>query len=209
MLIKQCIIGLFLFFCSTSVLNAQIHGLSVSDTADPAGNGIMQIMGCTVQSENSSMYGGRFAYGISDRFLLFTDIGSYDHEKASSTETIAQAGMRYSLPVDLPVDLAVRATIIPYIASYEHYIELTFGLLISRYLDSGMNWAIYGSAGVDYQQWELELSLGQYTYIDKGDQTDLSLSLGITRRITGKTRLFLEVANVKDLFGCAGIRFDL
>ncbi|MCP4726905.1 MAG: hypothetical protein GY863_17830 [bacterium] len=217
MLLRQILIGLVLIFSLTPILNAQIHGLSVSDTADPAGKGNMQIMGCTVQSENSSMYGGRFAYGISDRFLLFMDIGSYDHEKALKTETMGQFGLRYSLPVDLPFDLAVRSTIIPYIASYEHYVELTLSLLVSRYLDSDSNWGIYGSVGVDYQEWELEMSLdpvqaamyGQDTYIDVGDQTDISFSLGFTRRLFGTTRLFIEAAHVKDFFGGAGIRFDL
>ncbi|MFC1477152.1 hypothetical protein ACFL6L_01680 [candidate division KSB1 bacterium] len=162
------------------------------------------------------MYGGRFAYGISERLLIFTDVGRYSTEYADP-EIMAQPGIRYTLPVDLPLDLAVRSTVIPYVASYEHYIELTLSLLASRYLDTASIWAVYGSVGVDYQQWELKLALdpmlaaltGQDTYIDKGDKTDAIFALGASRKLTDAACLFVEIAHVDDFFSSAGIRLDL
>ncbi len=216
MTLKKIIIVLLLLLIAAPVLNAQIHGLSVTNTAEPAEKGLMQIMGCAVKSENSTLLGGRFAYRLSSRILLSFDLGTYDTEYASA-ETMGQFGVLYSLPLDLPFDLAVRSTLIPYVASYEHYVEFTFSLLASRYLDSNSNWAIYGSIGTDYQKWELILALdpvlaaylGQDTYVDKGDQTDAAFSIGITRRLFSKARLFVEAAHIKDFYGGTGIRFDL
>jgi len=215
MLLKQCFLGLIFLF-STSVMNAQIHGLSVSDLADPAGKGMKHLMGFTSKGENSSSYCGRFAYGISERILLFTDIGTYKHELASA-ETMAQFGLRYSLPFEIPFDLAVRTTLIPYIASYEHYVELTMSLLASRNLDSKSKWSIYGGLGVDFQEWELEMALdpvqaaylGQDTYTDKGDQTDPVFFIGTFYKLMDKIRIFIETAHVKEFYGNIGIRFDL
>lgn len=222
MVLKKCIVGILLIFSAASIANAQIHGLIVSDTADPAGKGVFQIMANTFKNENSSLYGGRLAYGVTERLLLFTDIGNYKNKPENpaiieSNDIIAQAGMRYSLGFNLPFDLSIRSTIIPYVASWEHYIELTFGLLASRYLDARSNWAVYGSAGIDYQQWKLEFDfypayaamLGQDSYVDEGDQTDLSVSLGLSVRLTPTTRFFLEAAHVADFYGCAGLRFDI
>ena len=115
MTIKRVFLGLLLLLLFASAINAQIHGLSVFDLAEPAGKGAKHLSGFTFKGENSYSFCGRFAYGISERFLLFTDFGSYKHELAS-TEIMAQFGARYSLPFVLPVDLAVRTTMIPYIA---------------------------------------------------------------------------------------------
>ncbi|MFC1555944.1 hypothetical protein ACFL67_02565 [candidate division KSB1 bacterium] len=214
MKLKKLVTGLFLLMSSTSLLNAQIHGLSVADLAEPPGKGVVHVMGSAIESENSSLLGGRLAYGITKRILLFTDIGNYKTQYASD-EIMVSAGIRYSLPVDLPFDIAVRTTVIPYVASYEHYVELNLGLLVSRYLDSNKNWAVYGSAGTNYQQWNLELALdpvtaallGQSTYTDEGDQNDIAYSIGVTFRLIGTARLFLEAAHVADTYGCAGVKF--
>ena len=216
MVFRHYFVGLMLFLGAVPVVNAQVTGLSIADTSEPAGKGRISIMGITIHGENSSLYGGRLAYGIGERLLLFTDIGSYDTEYADA-ETMGQFGVRYTLPVDLPFDLAVRGTAIPYVASYEHYVELTLNLLASRYLDADSNWAVYGSLGAVHQQWELELALdpvqaaqlGQDTYVDKGDDAKFSAVLGATRKLPGAFRLFAEVAHVDDFFWCAGLRFDI
>ena len=99
----------------------------------------------------------------------------------------------------------------------EHYVEFTLGLLASRYLDSDSNWAIYGNVGIDRQWWELEVSFdpqtaalyGQDSYIDKGNRTYVSILLGTSLKLFGASRLFLEVAEIDEFYGCAGIRFEL
>ncbi|MFC1694184.1 hypothetical protein ACFL1R_11830 [Candidatus Latescibacterota bacterium] len=216
MVLRRCLFGLLLLIGATSTVNAQIHGLSVADTADPPGNGSIHVVGSTFVAETSSLYGGRLAYGVSERLLVFTDIGVHDADYFDP-EFLGQIGMRYTLPINLPFDLAVRATAIPYIASYEHYVEFTLGLLASRYLDSDSNWAIYGNVGIDRQWWELVVPFdpltaalyGQDSYIDKGNRTDVSISFGTSRKMYGASRLFLEVADIDEFYGCAGIRFEL
>ena len=216
MVLRRCLFGLLLLIGTTSTVNAQIHGLSVTDTADPPGKGNIHVVGSTFVAETSSLYGGRLAYGVSERLLVFTDIGVHDADYFDP-EILGQAGMRYTLPLDLPFDFAVRATTIPYIASYEHYIEFTLGLLASRYLDSDSNWAIYGNVGIDRQWWELEVPFdpqtaaqyGQDSYIDKGNKTDFSISFGTSRKLFGASRLFLEAAYIDEFYGCMGIRFEL
>lgn len=216
MILKHCFIGLILLIVVTSGVNAQIHGLSIIDTADPAGKGTMHVVGSTFVGETSTLYGGRFAYGVSERLLVFADIGVHDAD-FFDPETLGQAGMRYTLPFNLPFDLAIRATTIPYISSYEHYVEFTLGLLASRYLDSDLTWAVYASTGLDRQWWELMVPLdpqtaaqtGYKSYVDKGNRTDLSFSLGITRKLTNASRFFLEAANIDEFYGCSGIRFEL
>jgi len=44
MILKHFFIWIILFFSFQSVVNAQIHGLSIVDTADPAGKGTMHIV---------------------------------------------------------------------------------------------------------------------------------------------------------------------
>ena len=206
MVSRRYLFGFVLLFCVASTVNAQIHGLSVTDTAEPPGKGNMHVVASTFVAETSSLYGGRVAYGVSERLLVFTDIGVHDADYFDP-EILGQAGMRYTLPLNLPFDLAVRATTIPYISSYEHYVEFTLGLLASRYLDSGSNWAIYGNVGIDRQWWEIKVPYDPF--IDKGNKTDFSILLGISLKLFGASRLFLEAANIDEYYGCAGIRFEL
>ncbi len=216
MLPKKCSWGVLLILLTTSAANAQIHGLSVIDTADPAGKGTIHIVAGTFMAETSAAYESRLAYGISERLLVFADLGVHDADYFDP-ETLGQAGMRYTLPLRLPFELAVRATTIPYIASYEHYVECTLGLLASRHLDSGSRWIVYGSAGLDRQWWELIVPFdpvtaamyGQDSYVDKGTRTDYSFTLGISGRITGTSRVFIEAAHVDEYYGGMGIRFEL
>ncbi len=205
-----------LVFTVATAAGAQIHGLSVVDTADPPGKGAKHFVASTFVAETSSLYGGRLGYGLTDRLLVFADMGVHDADYFDP-EFLGQAGMRYSLPLDLPFDLAFRTTAIPYIASYEHYVEITMGFLASRYLDAESAWAVYAGAGLDRQWWELEVPLdpqtaaytGMDTYTDRGNRTDVTYSLGISRRLTRTTRLFLEGADVDEYYGCAGVRFEL
>ena len=216
MVLKRCLFGLILLIGATATVNAQIHGLSVVDSSDSPGKGSIHVVGSTFVAETSSLYGGRLAYGVSERLLVFTDIGVHDADYFDP-EFLGQIGMRYTLPINLPFDFAVRSTAIPYISSYEHYVEFTFGLLASRYLDSDSNWAIYGNVGIDRQFWELVVPFdketavlyGQNSYTDKGNKTDFAISLGISRKLFGPSRFFLEAADIDEIYYCAGIQFDL
>ena len=69
-------------------------------------------------------------------------------------EFLGQAGMRYTLPVNLPFDLAFRVTTIPYIASYEHYVEFTAGI-VGKPLSGSKIWTgrCTEILGVDRQFW--------------------------------------------------------
>lgn len=217
MLLKRCGWCLCLcgFLCSATGAYAQIHGLSVLDTADSPGKGTMHAVAGTFTAETSSLYGGRFAYGVTDDMLAFIDLGVHDADHFDP-EFLGQLGMRYTLPLNLPFDLAFRATTIPYIASYEHYVEFTVSLLASRYLDSGRRWAVYGGTGLDRQWWELKVPLdkataamtGMDTYVDKGNKTDVSYVVGFSGRLSSAFRVFVEGARVDENYGCAGIRYE-
>ena len=71
--------------------------------------------------------------------------------------------------------------------------------------------------GIDRQWWELVVPFdrqkaalyGQDSYTDKGNKTDIAVSLGISRKLFSASRLFLEVADIDEFYGCAGIRFKL
>jgi|GEM_PF-4143798 hypothetical protein len=213
---RHFIFSILVLIGISSAAHAQIHGLSITDTAEPPGKGAVHIVGSAFEAETSSLYGGRIAYGISDRLLVFTDLGVNDVDRFDP-EFLGQAGMRYTLPVNLPFDLAIRSTAIPYIASYEHYVEFTVSLLASKYLDSKSNWAVYGAIGLDRQWWELEVPLdaataaftGMDTYVDKGNKTDVMATFGISRRLYGASRFFIEIADLSERYTCAGIRFEL
>ncbi len=222
MLLKKFFIGLMFLF-SSSIVNAQIHGLSIADLADPAGKGTKQLTAFAFTSKNSDSFGARFAYGISDRILLFMDLGKFDHEK-SDPETMGQFGVRYSLPLELPFDLSIRSTLIPYKKDFEHYIDATLSLFASRYLDSKSKWAAYGGFGINYQEWELEMALdpmqaaylGYDTYVDIGDRNDLLYCLGMSFEIKSSARLFIETVYFDQIddsdsesYSSMGLRFEL
>ena len=216
MILTRWILGFMLVMGCASTAHSQIHGLSVTDTADTPGRGTLHIVGSTFVAETSNLYGGRLAYGVTDRLLVFADMGVHDADYFDS-EFLGQAGLRYTLPIDLPLDLAVRATTIPYIASYEHYVEFTLGLLASRALDADADWILYGNAGIDRQWWELVVPfdaqtaafLGQDSYTDRGNRTDIAVVLGISRALYGSSRFFIEAAEVDEYYGCTGIRMEL
>ena len=216
MSLKRYVVFLGMIMVPVLTATAQIHGLPVADAPTTQTKGSIDLTPCLVLSEDSTLYGGRIAYGATESLLLFIDLGSYKTDYAPA-ETMGQLGVRYVLPVDLPVNLSLRATAIPYIASFEYYVELTFGLLASYELGVDHNWSIYGSAGVVYQEWELELALdaataeltGQDTYVDEGDQADPSFALGAIRKLSDTSSIFLEMAYVDDLFGGIGIRWGL
>ncbi|MFC1490236.1 hypothetical protein ACFL6K_03405 [Candidatus Latescibacterota bacterium] len=216
MSIKRSLFSILILIGISSTVNAQIHGLSVLDTADQQGKGTMHILAGGFDAENASLYGGRFAYGATDRLLVFTDLG-VQNDYRFDPEFLGQAGMRYTLPVNLPFDLAIRSTAIPFISSYEHYFEITFGLLASKYLDSDEKWAVYHNIGLDRQWWELEVALdpavaaflGTDTYVDKGNKTDVTMTTGISRKLSGSSRFFIEAAKIDVEYFCAGIRFEL
>ena len=206
----RLIVLLILVLSTAMNVEAQIYGLSVGDTALPQGKGLTRISGAIMSGDDdSTLYGGRLGYGVTERFLLSADVGVYETEYADP-ETIAQAVATYALSTELPLDLALRMTLVPYIQSYEYYLETSFSVLASRSLDQRNQWVLYGSAGVLHQQWELELAISATrTYADEGDQTEGHFSAGTMYQPSDRLSFFLEAVRVKHVFWGGGARIRL
>ncbi len=201
---------LILVLCVATTVNAQIYGLSIGETAAPPGHGHIRISGSILSgNDDSTLYGGRLGYGVTEDVLLFADVGVFETQHADP-ETIAQAGAIYAPATDLPIDLALRVTLVPYIQSYEYYLETSFALLASRSLDERDQWVLYGSAGLLHQRWELEMAISAtQTYEDSGNQTKGHFAAGMMYQPSDMLSFFIEAARIDDTFWGGGARIRL
>ena len=187
---------------------AQFGGLPYADSAAAPEAGLMRVSGGLVMGDDFNTYGGRFTYGVMDGLAVFGDLGLLDPDEGDSGFAY-QGGAKFTLPLELPVDLAVRAAI--GMASYDveggdaDMTDFNGGVLASKDLDM---FTPYAFIGLNYLKWEVSADTEFGSFDADDDETDIALAGGVIFSLTDQISLYGEVAYIDDPFFAAGGRFQ-
>lgn len=217
---RKIVIAVAALMLVAGVALAQGFSLQVGESAAAMGQGALRVSAGANVGDEVMFYGGRVGYAPMEGLQVFADGGLADSDTMDSAMSI-QGGAIYTLPVQMPVDLAVRGAIAkPFfddieMPSYTYYGE-TFGggtvsvdvmimsimALASKDMGDQMpGLTVYGGAGFA----RLSVSVG-----DADDsETDLALAAGGIYKVTDQLSVFGELSYVDDPFFGGGVRFDM
>lgn len=187
--------------------------LPIADDAETQA-GIMRVSGGIVLESDIKMYGGRFAYGIMDGLSVFGGLGLVDFDKAD-TELYYQLGAKYTLPLQLPVDLAVRAGLgytkydfdTYYVNSELDIWTLNVGALASKQLAD--MFTVYGLTGLNHTRTKYSYSGYRYYYgtSHRDNKNNIALAGGAIYSLNKHLSFYGELALIDDLFISLGARY--
>jgi hypothetical protein len=209
---KKWMVGIMAVMVAGSAL-AQILGLPIGGGAAAPGAGAWRVSGGGVFNGDLSLYGGRVGYAPIDGLLVFGDVGALDINKKDIGMAF-QGGAQYTLPLDLPVDLALRASAGMGSAdegSREDDVKMTTfngGLLASKTFELFTPYAFVGVSFLD-----AEARLYKSGRTAQYDETDVMLAGGVSVSPNENLSVYLEVAFIEltewidDAFFAAGVRW--
>jgi Outer membrane protein beta-barrel domain len=91
---------------------AQVLGLPIAGGAEAPEAMDAEVLAGVVLSSDLNMYGGRIEFAPLDGLSLFGDIGYLDWDEELIDGGLGfQGGAQYTLPTELPVDLALRGSL--------------------------------------------------------------------------------------------------
>ncbi len=175
--------------------------------ADDAGTyvGQMRVTGSMSLESDLNLFGGRLTYGIKDGLAVFGGFGLADPDtRAYDVSPYFQVGGQHMLPVDLPVDIAVRAAFgISSLRGSRRLRDLDIwtvnvGALASRQLDQ--KFTVYGYGGLSHQKYDA----GAFS----DTELDPAIAVGAILALDRKISFFGEFSHIDDLFVSLGARFD-
>ncbi len=178
--------------------------------------GEMRISGSVTLESDVNLYGTRFTYGLMDGVALFGGLGIIDPD-AGDSEVYFQLGGQYQLPVEAPVDLALRGAF--GMTSWKHSSHgvraetdiwmLNFGLLASKEVHPQVT--LYGFGGLSYSSVDHKVksptAWGGESRSSSDSETDLAIAGGALYFLTDNISLFGEIAHIDDLFISIGGRY--
>lgn len=185
---------------------AQFAGLPYADSAAAPEAGLIRVSGGAVVGDDANGYGGRVTFGVMEGLALFADLGMIDPDEGDAGLAY-QGGGKYTLPLDLPVDVALRGTI--GMASYEvtddvdaDWLFVNVGALVSKTIEQ---FTPYGFLGMNYSDVEVDWEgVGDASE----DETDVALAGGVLFDLTEQLSLYGEIVHIDDLFFGLGGRFQ-
>lgn len=200
-------------------------GMPIAEDAHSSANQ-MRVTGSLTFEDDVNLYGGRFTYGLTDDLSIFGGLGIADVDGADQ-EPYLQVGGKYTLPVDLPFDLALRGAF--GITSFEesarnpwgrYKVEvdvwtLSAGLLASKAIDQ--MFTVYGFGGVSYQKWDVSSRVvatdawgreQRQSFSDDDSETELALAGGAIFTLNHHLSFFGEISHIDELFVSLGARFE-
>ncbi len=199
---KWMVVGLILVLAVPAM--AQMWGLPIASGAAAPEVGQFAISGGAVIGDNVNFFGGRVSFAPAQGLALFGDVGILDWDTSGVDNGLAvQAGALFTLPVDLPVDMAVRGTVGMTKTDAKHgggdlsTFDLGGGLLVSKAFDAITP---YGYVGIQYSDWDAD-----HGYSDK--ETELAIGGGVSFALNEQFSLYGEMIYIDDPFFGIGGRF--
>lgn len=199
---------------------AQGYGMQVGESAAAAAQGAIRVSAGANVGGDMMFYGARAAYAPVQGLQVFVQGGLADSDDLDSSATSIGGGAMYALPLQMPVDLAVRGAIDKplfddiEIPTYDYYgysvgggtmsvdvLVMSALALASKSLDQVAGLTVY--AGVGFAR--VSVSVGD---VDESD-TNLELVGGAIYNVTEQLSVFGEVDYVDDPFFGGGVRFDI
>ena len=189
--------------------SAQLMGLPVAEGAKAEG-GALRVSGGAVIGDDANGYGGRVSYGLMEGLSLFGDLGLFDPDDGDSS-LAWQVGGKFTLPLDLPVDLAIRAAVgmTSYDLEYggEKIGDLDYTTVMGCALASKdiEQFTLYGFAGLAYHKAKVST---RWHGSSSDDDTEPAFGGGAIFSLTEQISLYGEVAHIDDMFFSLGGRFE-
>ena len=200
----------FLAVCALAVpVTAQMAGLPVADGATPLGPSVMRASGGIVLGDNMNLYGGRFWMGITEEITAFGDAGILSPDRGDNGFG-GQVGGLYALPLDVPFEVAARATL-----GYGKMDQKVFGTSVdisittigagvvgSTIIDA---FTIYGYLGLNHTRSKVSYTGGSSSDSD----TDPALGAGVAYEINPQLSVYGEIMHIDDPWFGVGVRYQL
>ena len=217
----SALFGVFLAITGSCIAQGP-YSLQIGETAAPAKEGMASATAGVNFGPHSMYAGARGAFGPMDDLLVFADAGLADVDRWDGGACFQGGGM-FTLPIPLPVDIAIRGTIYkPFIDSHVRIWGGTLGGIISRDLESIVpGLSTYGYIGLDLRTTTESVRLwnepadapandvvrtlgGKVNVTD--DSLDVAVALGAVFRIDDRISAYGEISHDDDLFIGGGCR---
>lgn len=201
---KKWIIVLVVSMLAVSAM-AQLAGLPIAGGAAAPGAGLLRASGGVVLGDDFNLYGGRLTFAPIQALALFGDAGAIDPDGADMGWAV-QGGGLFTLPLGLPVDVALRGAL--GVAKFDldaggdiTTMTVNGGVLVSKTFDM---FTPYGFLGVNYADTEADVpGLAKVT----DDETDLAVAGGVNIALNDQLSLYAEIAHIDDTFFGFGAGF--
>jgi len=187
---------------------AQFAGLPIASGAAAPEVMKVAVSGGAVFQDDFNLYGVRGSFSPVQGLTLFGDVGVLDPDgEGMGTGGCIQGGGQFTLPLELPVDMALRASLAYSKNDFEGGGELTMknfnaGVLVSKTIEQITP---YGFVGFNYVDTQAEIRGWEG---ESEDETDFAIAGGLLFAVTGQFSLYAEVANIDDTFFGVGGRYQ-
>ncbi|RJP44946.1 MAG: hypothetical protein C4548_05220 [Desulfobacteraceae bacterium] len=212
---KKLMMILMVLLVSAGSANGHMAGLPIADGAVPLNQGAKRISGGFVLGDDVDLFGGRFAYGMDNRFTLFGDFGFTDPDPGDTGWGI-QGGGLYALPItDIPFNMAARGTLgytrfdLKYAGPHWNpvterwrtrsvsvdIITMNIGAVASKDIDM---FTFYGYLGINY------------TRVSNGgsdSEMDPAIGGGVLFKLNRQFSLYAELMHIDDPWLGLGFRY--
>ena len=184
---------------------AQLAGLPIAGGAT-AMKGV-GASGGVVLGDDFNLYGARVNFAPADGVLFFGDAGALDPDEGDMGWAI-QGGGQFTLPVELPVDLALRGAIgfggfdAEEVDVSATLMTLNGGLVVSKTIET---LTPYAFLGINYADTTVEIK----GYDEESeDETDAVVAGGLSVALNEQISLYGEIAYIDDVFFGFGARMN-
>ncbi len=184
---------------------AQFAGLPIAGGVEPIPSLRAWVGGGAVLTADFDLYGLRGDLGIVKNFSLFADWGLVDPD-FGSTDWAYQGGGWFILPVDMPLDVAVRGAIGE--ARYDVHggsVRLhtyNAGVVASKRVGILVPYTFFG---LNYARERIRIKeSGSFS----GNDTDLAVAAGLSLNVIPRLTVYAELAHVNDVLVSFGARYN-
>ncbi len=206
MQISVCLV-IFGFICTVSSRAQEGFTLPIFDAGAPEHRGSSRVAGGITVGEQTLSAGVRGSLWILDGFQVFAELDWMNWHRRGVGPNI-QLGAMYTLPADIPADVATRFAVYkPFADEDRDMAGVTLCGVLGRDLEAFVpGVSVYGAAGFDWAWGTVELPDGRSRSAD--DFTPI-VSVGAQYRISDELSVHCEAMLDDRIFGgiAMGIRF--
>ena len=191
---------------ATSGFGQNGYSLPIAEAGAPTKQDQVWVAGGISVRDNILFVGGRGTWAYIDNLLVFGDLGWADVSGWDGGPAI-QAGVLYTLPLQVPADVAIRGTVYkPFIDSAVSITGATLYGIVGKDLDAMIpGLSIYGGMGLDASRSEVDYGGGGSR---SEDSADVGLAAGAVFRFADTLSCFAELSYVDGTVLGAGARME-